>query len=126
GTAVSSSKRAVPVKGGRRFLRRRERLCCFLPPPPRRPRAPPSGEVLPYRFVKALEKPGELIAPRLPVRASIYIAPDGRVHFGALFAELVPVAEALGSSANPTSTSTSNPTTTTTSNPTTTSNSNSE
>ena len=34
--------------------------------------------------------------PRLPVRASIYIAPDGTVHFGALFAELLPVARALG------------------------------
>ena len=34
-------------------------------------------------------------APRLPVRASIYVAPDGTVHFGALFAELQPVAAAL-------------------------------
>ncbi len=33
--------------------------------------------------------------PRLPERAAIYIAPDGTVHFGALFAGLVPVAEAL-------------------------------
>jgi len=38
---------------------------------------------------------GDPPAPRLPVRASIYIAPDGTVHFGALFAELVPVATAL-------------------------------
>jgi hypothetical protein len=38
-----------------------------------------------------------LVAPRLPVRASIYIAPDGTVHFGALFEEVVPIAEALGS-----------------------------
>ena len=38
----------------------------------------------------------------LPVRASIYIAPDGTVHFGALFAELVPVAAALGRTAKPT------------------------
>ena len=37
-----------------------------------------------------------LVVPRLPVRASIYIAPDGTVHFGALFEELVPVAESLG------------------------------
>ena len=37
----------------------------------------------------------ELVPPRLPVRASIYIAPDGTVHFGALFADLVSVAEAL-------------------------------
>jgi hypothetical protein len=44
------------------------------------------------------EGPNELlVAPRLPVRASIYIAPDGTVHFGALFEELVPVADALGS-----------------------------
>ena len=34
--------------------------------------------------------------PRLPVRASIYIDPDGTVQFSALFAELVPVARALG------------------------------
>jgi hypothetical protein len=34
--------------------------------------------------------------PRLPQRAAIYISPDGRVHFGALFADLVPVARALG------------------------------
>jgi hypothetical protein len=33
--------------------------------------------------------------PRLPQRATIYIAPDGTVHFGALFRDLVPVAEAL-------------------------------
>jgi hypothetical protein len=35
-------------------------------------------------------------APRLPERAAIYIAPDGSVHFGALFEGLVPVAAALG------------------------------
>ena len=34
-------------------------------------------------------------APRLPQRAAIYIAPDGTVHFGALFEGLVPVAHAL-------------------------------
>jgi hypothetical protein len=34
--------------------------------------------------------------PRLPVRASIYIDVDGTVHFGALFEELVPVADSLG------------------------------
>ena len=34
--------------------------------------------------------------PRLPQRAAIYIAPDGRVHFGALLSDLVPVARALG------------------------------
>jgi hypothetical protein len=45
----------------------------------------------------------DLVAPNLPVRASIYIDPDGTVHFGALFAELVPVAASL---AAPTSTST--------------------
>jgi len=35
-------------------------------------------------------------APRLPERAAIYIAPDGTVHFGALFEGLLPVARALG------------------------------
>jgi hypothetical protein len=44
----------------------------------------------------------DLVAPPLPVRASIYIAPDGTVHFGALFAELVPVAAALGRTATAT------------------------
>ena len=34
--------------------------------------------------------------PRLPQRAAIYIAPDGKVHFGALFEDLLPVAESLG------------------------------
>ncbi|MFN2549354.1 MAG: hypothetical protein ABR567_18175 [Myxococcales bacterium] len=34
--------------------------------------------------------------PRLPQRAAIYVAPDGNVHFGALFEGLVPVARALG------------------------------
>jgi hypothetical protein len=34
--------------------------------------------------------------PKLPVRAAIYVATDGTVHFGALFEELVPVARALG------------------------------
>ena len=33
--------------------------------------------------------------PRLPERAAIYRAPDGTVRFGALFAGLLPVAEAL-------------------------------
>ncbi len=61
----------------------------------------------------------ELPAPRLPVRASIYIAPDGTVHFGALFAELVPVAGALSAPAPaPTSTSTSTPAPTSTPTPT--------
>lgn len=34
--------------------------------------------------------------PELPQRAAIYIAPDGTVHFGALFEDLLPVARALG------------------------------
>jgi hypothetical protein len=34
--------------------------------------------------------------PLLPQRAAIYIAPDGTVHFGALFSDLLPVARALG------------------------------
>lgn len=33
--------------------------------------------------------------PRLPQRAAIYIAPDGSVKFGALFADLVAVAESV-------------------------------
>ena len=42
-------------------------------------------------------KPNELPPPpRLPQRAAIYVAPDGSVHFGALFEGLVPVAQALG------------------------------
>jgi hypothetical protein len=52
---------------------------------------------------------GEMPPPRLPLRASIYIAPDGVVHFGALFAELVPVAAALST---PTATSAATPTST--------------
>src|SRR5205823_6144158 len=49
--------------------------------------------------------PSQAGAPRLPVRASIYVAPDGTVHFGALFAELLPVAAALGAAtATPTAT----------------------
>jgi hypothetical protein len=39
--------------------------------------------------------------PRLPERAAIYIAPDGTVHFGALFEGLLPVAEALTAGAPP-------------------------
>jgi hypothetical protein len=39
--------------------------------------------------------------PRLPERAAIYIAPDGTVHFGALFEGLLPVAEALTGGAPP-------------------------
>ena len=43
------------------------------------------------------EKPtAGLPLPRLPLRASIYIDPDGKVQFGALFEELLPVARALG------------------------------
>jgi len=34
--------------------------------------------------------------PPLPQRAAIYVAPDGTVHFGALFEGLLPVAAALG------------------------------
>ena len=53
-------------------------------------------------------KPEELPEPpRLPQRAAIYIAPDGTVHFGALFEDLVPVAKAL-SSKNSTTTSNKN------------------
>lgn len=33
--------------------------------------------------------------PRMPVQSALYITPDGRVQFGALFAELLPVARAL-------------------------------
>jgi hypothetical protein len=34
--------------------------------------------------------------PKLPVRAAIYLLPDGTVQFGALFEELIPVARAVG------------------------------
>jgi hypothetical protein len=40
--------------------------------------------------------------PRLPERAAIYIAPDGKVTFGALFQGLVPVAEAISGKRIPT------------------------
>ena len=40
------------------------------------------------------------LPPRLPERAAIYIAPDGTVHFGALFEGLLPVAAALRSTAD--------------------------
>jgi hypothetical protein len=33
--------------------------------------------------------------PRLPQRAAIYIAPDGSVKFGALFEDLIAVAESI-------------------------------
>ena len=39
-------------------------------------------------------------APRLPQRAAIYIAPDGKVTFGALFEDLVPVAVAISATPN--------------------------
>lgn len=38
-------------------------------------------------------------APRLPQRAAIYIAPDGKVTFGALFEDLLPVAAAISATA---------------------------
>ena len=38
----------------------------------------------------------DLTPPKVPVRAAIYIGPDGTVRFGALFEDLVPVARALG------------------------------
>ena len=41
-------------------------------------------------------KPDLPEVPRLPERAAIYIAPDGTVHFGALFEGLLPVARSLG------------------------------
>jgi hypothetical protein len=59
----------------------------------------------------------DLVAPRLPVRASIYIAPDGGVHFGALFAELVPVAAALGHTVTPASSNDGAPATSSASTP---------
>jgi hypothetical protein len=53
----------------------------------------PARDLLEYRGVAGDPKLPE--APRLPQRAAIYIAPDGTVHFGALFSDLVPVAKAL-------------------------------
>jgi len=58
---------------------------------------PPRAELLGYLRVAEDPKPDRLPEPpRLPQRAAIYIAPDGTVHFGALFEGLVPVARALG------------------------------
>lgn len=42
--------------------------------------------------------------PPMPVQSTLYITPDGRVHFGALFEELVPVAQALDPTGRPTDT----------------------
>ncbi len=53
---------------------------------------PPAGSA---STLDAPERAAPSGVPRLPVRASIYIDPDGSVHFGALFEGLVPVAEAL-------------------------------
>jgi hypothetical protein len=39
--------------------------------------------------------------PRMPVQSALYITPDGRVQFGALFEELLPVARALDPSFSP-------------------------
>ncbi len=33
--------------------------------------------------------------PPMPVRTALYLTPDGKVRFGALFAELLPIARAL-------------------------------
>jgi hypothetical protein len=56
------------------------------------PKQPGEADALPEG-----ERAGALPdAPRLPERAAIYIAPDGTVHFGALFEGLIPVAEAIG------------------------------
>lgn len=58
---------------------------------------PPSADLLTYSRVADDPKRESLPEPpRLPQRAAIYIAPDGNVHFGALFADLLPVAFALG------------------------------
>jgi hypothetical protein len=46
-------------------------------------------------------EPGLPAPPRLPQRAAIYIAPDGSVKFGALFEDLVPVAEAISAPRKP-------------------------
>ena len=39
--------------------------------------------------------------PAMPVQSALYITPDGRVQFGALFEELVPVVQALDPSFDP-------------------------
>jgi hypothetical protein len=66
------------------------------PPDEGRDAADPAGR--PARPEEARGGPAGAEEPplRLPVRASIYIDPDGTVHFGSLFAELVPVARELG------------------------------
>lgn len=44
-----------------------------------------------------LEDDDDLVAapPSMPVQSALYITPDGQVQFGALFDELVPIAQAL-------------------------------
>lgn len=43
------------------------------------------------------EEDDDLVAPPppMPVQSALYITPDGQVQFGALFDELVPLAQAL-------------------------------
>ena len=58
-------------------------------------------DLLCYRGVAGDPKLARLPEPpKLPQRAAIYIAPDGTVHFGALFAALVPVAKSLNPNLN--------------------------
>ena len=57
---------------------------------------PPRADLLGYsRVADDRKQEGLPEAPRLPERAAIYIAPDGTVHFGALFEGLLPVRDAL-------------------------------
>lgn len=39
--------------------------------------------------------------PSMPVQSALYITPDGQVQFGAMFEELVPIAQALDPSFKP-------------------------
>ena len=57
---------------------------------------PRRADLLGYLRVADDRKPESLPeVPKLPERAAIYIAPDGTVHFGALFESLLPVLKAL-------------------------------
>ena len=55
------------------------------------------ADLLGYAWMPDHPKSGGALPepPRLPQRTAIYIAPDGRVIFGALFEDLLPVADAV-------------------------------
>jgi hypothetical protein len=86
----------VAVKGVPCFARASAELQRFFGGGVFRALRPPRADLLGYSQVASDPKREELPdPPGLPQRAAIYIAPDGAVHFGALFEGLVPVAHAL-------------------------------